>query len=148
MPSPIKRTTARISRFAGLALLMLALMAPLASARVVIDSYTRIFVDEKEPGPIQKAVSDLARDCEAVFGQRLQVVHNAAAAAAGSAIWVALKGPLPQGIERPTGWERFLIQTVESPSPGFSPVAAVVLTGSDVRGTIYAIYQFSQQFLG
>ncbi|MGA8598912.1 MAG: glycosyl hydrolase 115 family protein, partial [Bryobacteraceae bacterium] len=42
----------------------------------------------------------------------------------------------------------FLIQTVESPSPGFSPVAAVVLTGSDVRGTIYAIYQFSQQFLG
>ncbi|MGV8096915.1 MAG: glycosyl hydrolase 115 family protein [Mangrovibacterium sp.] len=40
-------------------------------------------------------------------------------------------------------WESFLIQTVESPFPGIEK--ALVITGSDKRGTIYGIYDLSRQ---
>lgn len=40
-------------------------------------------------------------------------------------------------------WENFLIQTVESPFPGVE--RALVIAGSDKRGTIYGIYDLSEQ---
>ncbi len=40
-------------------------------------------------------------------------------------------------------WESFLIQTVESPYPGVDK--ALVIVGSDKRGTIYGIYDLSRQ---
>lgn len=117
---------------------------PRCALGVVIDSHTTIFVDAREPGPIQKAVSDLVSDSRMVFGRPLQVVHEQNRTTHGSTIWIAYNGSLPEGVTRPSGWERLLIQTAARRSDK----GAVVLTGSDVRGTIYAIYQFSQQFLG
>lgn len=40
-------------------------------------------------------------------------------------------------------WESFLIQTVDKPFPGVS--RALVIAGSDKRGTIYGIYQISRE---
>jgi hypothetical protein len=40
-------------------------------------------------------------------------------------------------------WESFVIQTVESPLPGVDK--ALVIAGSDKRGTIYGIYDLSRQ---
>ncbi len=40
-------------------------------------------------------------------------------------------------------WENFLIQTIENPFPGIA--RALVITGSDKRGTIYGIYEVSRQ---
>jgi len=40
-------------------------------------------------------------------------------------------------------WESFLLQVVEAPAPGIA--RAVVIAGSDKRGTIYGIYELSQQ---
>ncbi len=40
-------------------------------------------------------------------------------------------------------WETFVIQTVENPLPGIG--RALVIVGSDKRGTIYGIYDVSQQ---
>jgi len=40
-------------------------------------------------------------------------------------------------------WESFIIQTVEKPFPGVK--SALVIAGSDKRGTIYGIYEISRQ---
>jgi len=40
-------------------------------------------------------------------------------------------------------WESFIIQTVEKPFPGMK--SALVIAGSDKRGTIYGIYEISRQ---
>ncbi len=40
-------------------------------------------------------------------------------------------------------WESFIIQTIEKPFPGVK--SALVIAGSDKRGTIYGIYEISRQ---
>ena len=109
-----------------------------AGAQVSVSAGTTIFIDAREPAALQRAAADLAADFERVFGRVTTVSHDSPNAGA-SVIRIALDGSLPAGVERPAGWERLHIRVVDH---------AVVLTGSDVRGAIYAIYQFSQQFLG
>ncbi len=119
-------------------LAILCLMCPAAYAGVTVTASTTILIDTAEPGPLQKAASDLAADFQRVFGQRGRIVHNPAQAGT-SVIWIALEKNLPPGVTRPSGWETLRIQALPN---------GVALTGSDTRGAIYAIYQFSQQFLG
>ena len=128
-------------------IILLLLTVSGVRAQVAISSTTTLLIDRDEPGPIQKAAIDLASDMEKVFGAPVQVVHRPADAKA-TTIWIGFKGQLPKGVERPSGWEVLSLQLVRDPSPP-SPIRhAIVLTGSDVRGTIYAVYQFSQEFLG
>ena len=68
-------------------------------------------------------------------------------AASETVIAVAFSQNRPAAVARPTGWEVLRIQAVANPWPDTPVRQAVVLTGSDVRGTIYAIYEFSQRFL-
>jgi hypothetical protein len=128
-------------------IVFLPLMAVGVRAQVAINSATTLLIDSNEPAPVQKAARDLASDMEKVFGARIQVVHRPADAKA-TTLWIGLKGELPKGIERPSGWEVLTLQAVRNPLPASPIRQAIVLTGSDVRGTIYAIYQFSQEFLG
>ena len=118
-----------------------------AQAQVPVNSATTLLIDRNEPGAVQKAASDLASDMGKVFGARIQVVHRPADAKAVT-VWIGLRGPLPRGMERPSGWEVLTIRVVRDPCPKSPIREAIVLTGSDMRGTIYAVYQFSQQFLG
>lgn len=128
---------------AALACVVFSLLPGVASARALVNASSTIFIDAREPAPLQKAAADLAGDMERVFGQRAKIVRTPAEAGA-SVIWIALDRALPKGVPRPTGWEQLRIQ----PAAITPAQNAVVLTGSDVRGAIYAVYQFSQQFLG
>src|SRR5215472_11966606 len=118
-------------------LLCLAGAASCASGATV-NANTTSLVDSREPGPLQKAAADLAADFGRVFGRPARIVGNQREASA-SVIWIALNQTLPPSAQRPSGWETLHIQAAGN---------TVVLTGSDLRGAIYAVYQFSQQFLG
>lgn len=135
----VKRTLAFIA--------LLPIMAIGTRAQVAINSATTLLISRNEPAPVQRAASDLASDMEKVFGARVQVVHRPADAKA-TTLWIGLNGELPKSIERPSGWELLTLRAVRDPLPNSPIHQAIVLTGSDVRGTIYAIYQFSQEFLG
>jgi hypothetical protein len=101
---------------------------------VVITANTPVIVDPREPLALRKAAADLASDLEKVFGRKPEL------RAEGSAgIVIALERNLPTGIQRPKGREVLEIRGLKN---------AVLLTGSDMRGAIYAVYQFSQSFLG
>jgi len=127
--------------------LVVAILPGVASARVPVNASTTILIDSGEPEPLQKAAADLAADFERVFGQRAKIVHNPSETGA-SVVWIVLDQGVPKQVSRPTGWEQLHIQAVLNPGSGSPARNAVVLTGSDVRGAIYAVYQFSQQFLG
>lgn len=115
----------------------------LAARPITLDAHTTIFIDAKEPLPIQKAAKDLSSDFAAVFGHPAVLTHDPSLQHSAT-IRIALTAPLPAGMSRPGGWERFLIASIpENGSP-----RTIVLTGSDIRGTIYAIYEFSQKYLG
>jgi hypothetical protein len=122
-------------RFLFLSVLFAGAVCP---AGVLIDARTKIVVDPREPAPIRRAVRDLVADMQAVFG-RPPVVVDSLAQAPGSALVVAFEHNLPPGIARPTG-----VETLALKASG----RHVLLTGSDPRGAIYAIYEFSRRFLG
>jgi hypothetical protein len=112
-----------------LGVLAFALLAGPAAAQggLTINPNTVIIERPDAPGPVKKAADDLAADMEKVFGKRPRI----AAQASGPAIEIAA----------PTGGatESFSIALRGN---------HVVLSGADMRGTIFAIYSFSQEFLG
>jgi len=123
------------------------LTAAVAQAQTVLSADSAILIDPREPEPIQKAARDLAADFAAVFGRSASRVLDPAHAAA-TTIVVAFSHNLPVGVERPAGWEVARLKAAANPWPGSPVRCAIVLTGSDVRGVIYAIYEFSQRYLG
>jgi len=123
------------------AVLLSLLLPVLADAAVIIDRSSTILIDTREPAPIQRAARDLANDMASVFGAPVRMVHSPRDAAATTLV-VAFNYNLPAGVQRPTGWETLRLALAGTPSR-----QAVVLTGSDVRGTIFAIYEFSRRFL-
>ena len=128
------------------ALFALFLFVTAVHAQVVIDGETTILMDASEPGPIQKAARDLASDMQTVFGKPVRLARDRAAASA-TTICIVFSRNLPESVAKSAGWEVLQMKTAANPWPG-SPVRhAVVLTGSDVRGTIYAVYEFSRRFL-
>jgi hypothetical protein len=99
----------------------------LAQSGIMIDANTVIVEAANVPGPLKKAADDLASDMEKVFGKRPQIVSSSN----GAAIEIGA----------PTG----------GATESFSIAARgnhVVLSGADMRGTIFAIYSFSQDWLG
>ena len=118
-----------------------------AWAAIRLTPQTTLFINKHEPGPVELAARDLASDWQKVLGQPLQVVHDPKDTAA-TTLAIVLNYDVPSKVHQPTGWEKLSIQQVQNPWAGSPARQAVILTGSDVRGTIYAIYQFSQQFLG
>lgn len=127
-----------LRNLAAAVLFSIALSCQAAFGSVAVNAGTALVIDSREPGPLRKAASDLAADFEKVFGRRPRIVESPGAPG-GSVVWIALERSLPPRAARPSGWEKLHIQAVGN---------TVVLTGSDVRGAIYAVYQFSQQFLG
>jgi glycosyl hydrolase family 115 (putative glucuronidase) len=122
-----------------------------ADARVdpplVVDHTTTILIGGDESPAIQAAVDDLASDVEKVFGRKPRIVHQPQDAGA-SAIVVGTRAPFVQPFRvaaaapesfslavKRTGWKR-------------GPARIVALTGPDTRGTIYAVYEFAQRYLG
>jgi len=114
---------------------------------MIIDGKTTLFVGADEPEALKRAVEDLAVDLEKVFGIPYTVTHKLADCTP-TTIVVALNANIPNGLERPEGWEKLLIKGVPHPFEDAPIEQALVLTGSDKRGAIYAVYEFAERFLG
>jgi hypothetical protein len=117
----------------GFATAMLALGLASSSAQtpagLVLDRTVAIMERPGAPGPVGLAVEDLRTDFEKVLGTKPGVVPAA-----------RFNGPAVE-ITAPTG----------GPAESFSISVRgnhVVLSGADMRGTLYAIYTFSQEWLG
>jgi len=128
----------------GLILLGDSSKAPAQSAHVAIDANTTIVESAQEPAPIQRATKDLLADFTKVFGRAPKLV-NQLDQAGPTSILIAQGSNIPSGTACATATDR--------ESFAFSIASAgskhvVCLVGADMRGTIYAIYQFSQTVLG
>src|SRR5690349_15609017 len=113
-----------------------------------LNSSTVIFLGSDEPLPVMEAAADLASDFEKVVSKKPKIIHRKEDAAAET-IWIGERSRLPEDI-RPRGLEEpesFSISVVRSAGKS-QPRDIVLLAGADVRGTIYAIYEFSEEFLG
>ncbi len=117
----------RVPNMITLALLASLAHRAVAQAGLVLDARTVIVESPDAPGPVKKAAEDLRNDLAKVFGSRPHL--------AADADTVAIE------IVPPTGGkpETFSIAVRGN---------HVILSGADTRGTIYAIYQFSQDYLG
>ena len=109
-----------------------------------------ILVDEQEDKGIMRAVNDLQKDANAVTGITPQLMYspnNAQALIIGSidSKWIKqlINNKKIDGAELKGKTEKFIIQTIENPIEGIEK--AVVIAGSDKRGTIYGIYELSEQ---
>ncbi|MGA2175045.1 MAG: glycosyl hydrolase 115 family protein [Verrucomicrobiota bacterium] len=116
-------------------------------------SVPSIYVDTNEFWGVARAAGDLQADLQRVTGVTPALTHDEKLAGAN----VILIGALGQSrlidqlaregaidSARIAGkWESFLVQVVPHPLPGVKK--ALVIAGSDKRGTIYGIYDLSQQ---
>ena len=127
--------------------------APGSVALVQNKHAATIFVDKADWAGVLRAASDLQADVERVTGAKPAFVTNlhpsgAVAVIAGTLGKSALiDGMVKSGkikIDVISGkWESFVIATVDHPMPGVG--RALVIAGSDKRGTIYGLYEISEQ---
>lgn len=122
---------------------------PLVSEQTVAD----IWVDEGDWKVAHIAAGDLAEDIERVTGKK-PVVKNSADALGKVAVLIGTLGRSPL-IDHLAGeghldvsdvrgqWETFVIAEVEKPLPGLE--RALVIAGSDRRGTAYGVYEISRR---
>jgi hypothetical protein len=116
---------------------------------LIIDSAVTILVSPEEPGPVAAAAQDLQGDFEKVFGKKPSIVHRPEDAAPVTML-VGEQSKLPEDL-RPAGLsepESFLISATIAHWNENRPTRVVLLAGADMRGAIYAIYQFSEKYLG
>jgi hypothetical protein len=114
-----------------------------SSGYIAIDSRVTICEPAGTPLPIQNSVKDLANDFEKVFGVAPKIVARQEDAGPQT-ILVGEVARIPEAM-RPVGLlapESFAISVTNRASK------TVVLTGPDLRGAIYAVYEFSREYLG
>ncbi|HWK04692.1 MAG TPA: glycosyl hydrolase 115 family protein [Puia sp.] len=132
---------------------------------------TAIYVDSSDHWLVQKAAALLQQDIESVTGQRPEILHHLPAAAQNLIIIGSLDqsplikeatGLLPEGpsldprrrdsmsrlragtLKTLTGkWEAFTIQVIDHPLKGIGQ--ALIIAGSDRRGTAYGVFTLSRQ---
>ena len=114
-------------------------------------SLAAIYVDANDHAGVVRAVGDLAADVDRVTG-RMPATKNAASGAnliivgtiGKSAVIDQLIREKKLDVSSVAGkWESFLIQVVPRPLPGVAN--GLIIAGSDKRGTIYGIYDLSEQ---
>lgn len=111
-------------------------------ANIVLTPGVPILIGADEPVPVQRAVQDLRRDLQSVLGAPSPLARTTAELRGRAAIVVtsghsAATRDYDLGV---TGREAHAIGAIPAKS-------VVVLAGADMRGTIYAIYAFSDRFL-
>jgi hypothetical protein len=116
---------------------------------VTIDSSVTIVESAQESGPVKRATQDLLGDFTKVFGHAPKLV-NTLEEAGPVAILIADRTRVPAGVQCATATdiEAFAFSTAALPGHAKPKRIAVCLTGADMRGTIFAIYEFSQTYLG
>lgn len=114
---------------------------------------TPLYIDSNDYPGVARAANDLSHDILSVTGIAPPVVRGQAELQ-GTAVVIATLGRSAlidrlireHKIEASAlqgKWESYLIQTVAQPIPGVS--SALIILGSDKRGTIYGVYEISEQ---
>ncbi len=149
--NPIAKRPRSFAAF-GIVLLAVSLAAQTEtsqSSKVTVSGATsRIVVSAQEPAPVHRAAEDLRVDFAKVFGRAPQLVDGLPDTGS-TAILIAQSDHLPAGVgcKTTTDSESFAFSVVRlGDGPGAPQI--ICLTGADMRGTIFAIYQFSQKILG
>ncbi len=116
---------------------------------VVLDSTVTILLGPDEPSPIAEAAQDLAVDFEKVLGKKPKIV-NRKEDAGPVTILIGGQGNLPEGMrsEGLTEPESFSISLARADWKPQQPTKIVALNGADLRGTIFAVYEFAEEYLG
>ncbi|HLP07988.1 MAG TPA: glycosyl hydrolase 115 family protein [Opitutaceae bacterium] len=161
---PILRTATVITgllvgfvlRAAGLGLPedLVCTSAPLDDAfpLVAADHAAPVWHDPEEFPGVVRAIGDMQADIERITGCRPLVATRRPEAASvvlvgtlgRSALIDAIAASGKLGTTDLVGkWESFVITTLDDPLPGVK--RALVIAGSDRRGTIYGIYELSEQ---
>src|SRR5437762_9845608 len=120
-----------------------------ASSVIVLDPSTTILIGADEPPAVQQAARDLASDFEKVLGQKPRLVQRADDAGSVT-ILIGYRSTLVQALRSgPAGSpESFSMSIRQAAWKGAPRSRVVFLTGADMRGTIYAVYQFAEHYLG
>ena len=116
---------------------------------VVLDSTVTILLGPDETSPLTEAAKDLAGDFEKALGKKPRIVHRKEDAAAVT-ILIGVQDKLPEGMrsEGFTEPESFSISVTRADWKPQQPTKIVALTGADLRGTIFAVYEFAGEYLG
>src|SRR5215472_6359498 len=114
---------------------------------------TPIYVDVHDYPGVVRAAADLESDIRRVTGSTAAMVHDREnfkpsmiliGTLGQSAVIDLLVREGKVNVQATAGkWESFTVQTVSNPWPQVS--SALVIAGSDKRGTIYGIYDLSEQ---
>jgi len=114
---------------------------------------TSLFIDGNDHPGVIRAAGDLQRDIERVTGERPELAADRHPAGETVVIigTVGRSSLAEELVEAGKidasqiagAWEAWLIQTVLDPMPGVE--RALVIVGSDKRGTIFGIYEISEQ---
>ena len=111
-----------------------------------------VLYDSSDPALIPIASNLFAEDIERVTGKKSEVLSSSDQAKGKVIIIGTLEGQLIQqlisdqkldGAEIKGEWERFIIETVANPLPGIDE--ALVIVGSDKRGTAYGVFTLSEK---
>ncbi len=112
-----------------------------------------LFLDQSDYAGVLRAASDLQCDIERVTGTRPELIKNRSpkgkfvviAGTLGKSSLIDKLAKLHKINATPIAgkWESFIITTVKHPFPGVDQ--ALVIAGSDKRGTIYGEYEISEQ---
>jgi hypothetical protein len=116
---------------------------------VILDSTVTLLLGPEEPLPIVEAAQDLAGDFEKVLGKRPKIVHRREDAAPVT-ILIGYQSKLLEGLRRAglTEPESFSISAATANWKTQQPTKVVLLAGADMRGTIFAVYEFAEEYLG
>ena len=126
--------------------------APDAFALVTRQQAAPLWFDANDHKGVIRAIGDLQSDIERVTGRRpeatqqqpssRQVVIIGTVGRNGLIDSLVASGKL-DGSALVGKWESFVLATVTNPAPGVE--RALVVAGSDKRGTIYGVYELSRQ---
>ncbi|KAL5526415.1 hypothetical protein ACEPAF_8138 [Sanghuangporus sanghuang] len=129
--------------------------SPSSFSVVIGGSVSALFLSEDEWPGVQRAAADFASDIEKVTGRSPKVsnvttsvktsVHPVIIGTLGKSSLVdAVVNHTRMDVSSVSGkWESFMTRMVNNPLPGISK--AYLIIGADKRGTIYAMYDLSEQ---
>ena len=113
-----------------------------------------IYVHQDDHPQVLRVVTDFQADIELITGKKPQI--NNTAPDAGTAVIIGsiggspiirqiiADGKLDEAKDIEGKWEAFVLKLVANPVPGVDK--ALVIAGSDSRGTIYGVYDMSERF--
>jgi hypothetical protein len=117
-----------------------------SGSSITLNSRATILVDAQQPVPVQLAAKDLASDMQKVFGTAPKIVTSEDQAGPVSIVLADEAAGAPA--DHVSAPEAFSITSGSATLGNGHSTQVIRLAGSDMRGTLYAIYQFSQQYLG